>query len=329
MTSESKISPPSTGKGLSKEESRGIDRDESVRAFLLSSISKSNLKPSRERSTDSHASSRPSLTTVTASDSRIGFNDLMRGYSKASQFSHENEGRSTPLFSRSRKRRFSRSPKRYDDRSSKRPHGNGRDSRRSASRSRDSARRSEDRSLLRQEELLTLSSADKVYPANNLVSSSSVVQVAQQVSPVRRRNPHFSDLPLEWWERDDRCKDAKERHTSRIDRICSSREYLVLQTTLWKEETVLEPNMFPYNTPPGVEHFTLWSKHDMKHDEIIEFVDTWLLEHYPHVRRWQYDDNFGERSVLLFHVHVFIEMKPFSFHPRPGQEYFPPHLTCL
>lgn len=41
--------------------------------------------------------------------------------------------------------------------------------------------------------------------------------------------------------------------------------------------------------------------------------------------RWQYDDNFGERSIDLFHVHVFVEMLPFSFTPRPGMEYFPPH----
>jgi hypothetical protein len=47
----------------------------------------------------------------------------------------------------------------------------------------------------------------------------------------------------------------------------------------------------------------------------------------PQVRRWQYDDNLGERSILLFHVHVFIESNPFSFEPRPGMEYFPPHMT--
>jgi hypothetical protein len=54
-----------------------------------------------------------------------------------------------------------------------------------------------------------------------------------------------SDLPLEWWERADECKDAKAAHTARIDHMCDSREGLVLKTTLWKEDTVLEPNMFP------------------------------------------------------------------------------------
>ena len=57
----------------------------------------------------------------------------------------------------------------------------------------------------------------------------------------------------------------------------------------------------------------------------MHFVDAWLNKRFPQVRRWQYDDNLGDRSVLLFHVHVFIEMKPFSFYPLPGLEYFPPH----
>ena len=53
------------------------------------------------------------------------------------------------------------------------------------------------------------------------------------------------DLPLEWWERTEDCKDAKALHTERVDSICDSREALVLKTTLWREDTVLEPNMFP------------------------------------------------------------------------------------
>lgn len=63
----------------------------------------------------------------------------------------------------------------------------------------------------------------------------------------------------------------------------------------------------------------------MSHEEILSFVDRWLSKHFPQVRRWQYDDNSGERSIELFHVHVYIEMKPFSFTPLPGYEYRPPH----
>lgn len=55
----------------------------------------------------------------------------------------------------------------------------------------------------------------------------------------------FTDLPLEWWERSERCKEAKSKHVAKIDWLCESREQLVLLTTLWKQDTVLEPNMFP------------------------------------------------------------------------------------
>ena len=59
--------------------------------------------------------------------------------------------------------------------------------------------------------------------------------------------------------------------------------------------------------------------------QIIAFVDSWLLRHIPAVRRWQYDDNSGERSVNLFHVHVFVEMVPYSFSPPAEEIYIPPH----
>ena len=61
----------------------------------------------------------------------------------------------------------------------------------------------------------------------------------------KRRNPYYSPLPLEWWERSEECKEAKLAHVDKIDWLCSSREFLVLQTTLLEEDTALEPNMFP------------------------------------------------------------------------------------
>lgn len=101
-----------------------------------------------------------------------------------------------------------------------------------------------------------------------------------------------------------------------------------------------------------MEHYTLWSIHELQHHEVrrhfclqllvparcfdlgvllfvqvVAFVDNWLSKHMSHVRRWQYDDNAGERSIDLFHVHVFIETVPFSFAPREGYEYFPPHCA--
>ena len=115
----------------------------------------------------------------------------------------------------------------------------------------------------------------------------------------------------------------------RVDSLCDSRERLVRLTTLASADTVLEPNMFPYDTPPGIEHFTLWSVFDLNHDQIVEFVDIYLTRNCPNVRRWQYDDNVGDRSVHLFHVHVYIEFRPYSFTPRPGHVYVPEHVRLL
>ena len=133
-------------------------------------------------------------------------------------------------------------------------------------------------------------------------------------------------LPLEWWERDGECRDAKRAHQDKIDRICESRESLILQTTLWLKESEMEHNLFPYATPSGIEHYTLWSLYEMSHSQIVTFVDNFLHREKPHARRWQYDDNMGERSIDLFHIHVFVETHPFAFSPSPGNEYFPPHL---
>lgn len=80
-----------------------------------------------------------------------------------------------------------------------------------------------------------------VTPTSSTTASFPATASSGQPSP---RRVH-SDLPLEWWERSEPCKDAKAAHTARIDHMCGSREDLVLQTTLWREDTVLEPNMFP------------------------------------------------------------------------------------
>lgn len=164
--------------------------------------------------------------------------------------------------------------------------------------------------------------------SNSTISDREVLRV-ESVSPevVRfERDPKFSYLPIEFWDRSEACREAKSRHVAKIDALCESREQLVLDTTLWKEDPTMEPNMFPYHTPVGVEHYTLWSRKELTKPEVIQFVDQWLNTHFPHVQRWQYDDNLGDRSIELFHVHVFIEMIPFSFTPEPGKEHLPPHM---
>lgn len=113
-----------------------------------------------------------------------------------------------------------------------------------------------------------------------------------------------------------------------MDHFCgANREYLILQTTLFQRQVTLEKNMFPYATPRSVEHWTLWCREEMSHEEVCKYVNTWLCEHMPHVYRWNYDDNSGDRSIDLFHVHVYIETIPQTertsthhhhHHPQPS-----------
>lgn len=55
----------------------------------------------------------------------------------------------------------------------------------------------------------------------------------------------YSDLPLEFWKRTPECKEAKFQHMEQVDKLCGSREDLVLMTTLFESDIALEPNMFP------------------------------------------------------------------------------------
>lgn len=48
-----------------------------------------------------------------------------------------------------------------------------------------------------------------------------------------------------------------------IDAMYSSREDWIMESVLSVDEIVLEPNMFPYDTPSGIEHWTLWCKRDL------------------------------------------------------------------
>ena len=144
----------------------------------------------------------------------------------------------------------------------------------------------------------------------------SLVQNRQRQVPHIDYNYSFDTLPIKYWERSEQCLLAKEAHMDRIDRLCASREDLVLMTTLWNKNINLEPNMFPYDTPDNVLHYTLWSLKELIHKEIVRYVENWLRKRMPKVRRWNYDDNLGDRSFQLFHVHVYIETIPYSYIPK-------------
>ena len=150
-------------------------------------------------------------------------------------------------------------------------------------------------------------------------------------SPSRAAIPRsFGVLPLEYWERTKECQEAKYEHMEKLDRLCESREMLVLNTTLLDCHIALEKNMFPCksvipfceytkippplsvcadNTPKGVEHYTLWSDTDMSHQEICDYVNSWLRRHLPHATR------YPSFPSLLMHELVcwFVMDNTFSF----------------
>jgi hypothetical protein len=149
---------------------------------------------------------------------------------------------------------------------------------------------------------------------DSLTSMSSNSSLSSSSSSLRDYSPprhSLGVLPMAYWERSAGCREAKLNHMERMDHFCDDdREYFILQTTLWNRFHTLERNMFPYDTPDGVEHWTLWCREEMTHKEVCDYVSRWLRKHMPHVRRWNYDDNSGDRSIDLFHVHVYIETRP-------------------
>lgn len=67
--------------------------------------------------------------------------------------------------------------------------------------------------------------------------------------------------------------------------------------------------MFPYNTPQGIEHWTLWSRRDLGVPEVERYVGNWIKTQRPEVVRWNLDEN-AERSINIYHVHVYFQVVP-------------------
>jgi hypothetical protein len=114
-------------------------------------------------------------------------------------------------------------------------------------------------------------------------------------------------LYIEYWSRTDECKERKWDHLDEIADKYGSAEEHIFATTLNGRTACLEPNMFPYNTPAGIEHWTLWHVQDLTHEQIKQYVENWIDANAPHVHRWNYDDN-PERSIDIFHVHVYLQV---------------------
>ncbi|CAB1117091.1 unnamed protein product [Ectocarpus sp. CCAP 1310/34] len=128
------------------------------------------------------------------------------------------------------------------------------------------------------------------------------------------KTPIPRTLPMEYWVRTPNCKAAKSKHIDFIDDVAYSREQFIEETVFTcpftgaRRDIVLERNMFPYDVPTDVEHWTLWSRRDLPKDEMEAFVQGWAAENHPHAVEWECDNNEGERSIDWFHVHVFFRL---------------------
>lgn len=114
-------------------------------------------------------------------------------------------------------------------------------------------------------------------------------------------------LYIEYWSRTDECKERKWDHLDEIADMYGCAEEHIFATTLKNRTAFLEPNMFPYDTPAGIEHWTLWHVRELNHEQIKQYVENWIDANAPHVERWNYDDN-PERSIDIFHVHVYFQV---------------------
>lgn len=111
------------------------------------------------------------------------------------------------------------------------------------------------------------------------------------------------------WRRSDEVMERKTARLAWMDRTYrGNRERYVMEKLLKRRETYLEPNLFPYQLPPDLEHWTIWSRRDMEHDELCKYVEGWLEERKPNnVVSWNYDDNRGKRTISVWHVHIYFQ----------------------
>lgn len=121
------------------------------------------------------------------------------------------------------------------------------------------------------------------------------------------------------WKRSDEVMQNKNARLAWMDSAYSgNRERYVLDEVLGSRDIVLEPNRFPYQLPPGMEHWTIWNRKPMGQDELCRWIEAWLDIHEPHnIESWNYDDNLGRRTIDVWHIHIY-------FQGRGGQ---PPFLS--
>jgi len=116
-------------------------------------------------------------------------------------------------------------------------------------------------------------------------------------------------LRVDYWKRSPEVQQRKDSHIAHIDAGGVSREERIYRTTLRDGDIALEENMFPYDCPRGIRHYTLWSCEELSHRDICRFIEGHCHRHLPgQVLKWNYEEN-SHRSIDIPHVHVFLQFK--------------------
>jgi hypothetical protein len=126
-----------------------------------------------------------------------------------------------------------------------------------------------------------------------------------------RTNLAHGILTLEYWDRTDECHQRKRAHLDSLDDSSETREEKIFRTTLKDVDVAVEPNMFAYETPEDVLHYTFWSRKDASNEDVERAVEKWIAEEKPDVIEWDFDlSNLEDGlSIHIYHVHVFFRVR--------------------
>ena len=140
-------------------------------------------------------------------------------------------------------------------------------------------------------------------------SDGIVIDGARERERVEAKPP--ATLKLEYWTRDEETTRKKREHVDRLDDMFGyyGVEDHVERTVLRDADVNIETNMFPYETPRGVTHMTLWSRKEMTGSEIVRWTSAWLRVNRPRCVSWNFDMN-ENNSVDMPHYHVFTYEPP-------------------
>jgi len=54
----------------------------------------------------------------------------------------------------------------------------------------------------------------------------------------------------------------------------------------------------------------MWSKYDLTHSVISEFVEDWARKTGKKITSWNYDDNNSRKTIEIPHVHIYFCTAP-------------------